>query len=110
MSRIRPQDVINVKDVIVVLVVVPIVEDALVGLGEDSTRVVGELVAEGRIALGVGESEVGREGFEWLTKRTQAWNASAKATSSSEKGDCASRGKEEETYANGVWLSCRARC
>lgn len=51
MSRfLRSQYIIDVKDVITVLIVVPVVFDSLAGLGKDSTWIAGGLVIEASIA------------------------------------------------------------
>lgn len=43
-----------------------VVQDSFVGLREDSTGIMRKLVTEGRVALGVGLREVGRQGFQRL--------------------------------------------
>jgi len=54
MTLLRPQPIVHIQDVIVLLVIVSIVEHSLGRFREDATRVVGDFVPELRVAGRVG--------------------------------------------------------
>jgi hypothetical protein len=53
------KDIVDVKDIIAVLIVIPIILDSFAGFGQYSSRVSRGLVVEARVAYAVGGREVG---------------------------------------------------
>ena len=66
----RPENVVDVKDVITVLIVEPIVFNAFAWLGENSSRVAGGFVLEARVADAVGGGKMGGECLQWTDEST----------------------------------------
>jgi hypothetical protein len=66
---IGTKPVVDVEDIVIVIIIVPVVVGGLAGLCEDPAGVVGGLVAKVGVAEVVGLCDVGGEGAEWLGAR-----------------------------------------
>ena len=67
------EDIVDVKDIITILVVIPIILDSFAGFGQYPSRVSRRLIVEARVAYAVCGREVG-------CQRLKRLNGLAKAT------------------------------
>lgn len=64
---LRPEDVVDIEDIVAVLVIVAIILAALARLREDSTWVPRRLVFEARVADAIRRRQMNRQGLEGLS-------------------------------------------
>lgn len=60
------KDIVDIKDIITILVVIPIILDPFAGFGQYPSRVSRRLIVKARVAYAVSGREVGCQRLKWL--------------------------------------------
>lgn len=66
------KDIVNVKDIITILIVIPVILDSFAGFGQYSSRISRRLIVEARVAYPVRGREVGCQRLKRLSQLVKA--------------------------------------